>query len=762
MVNTVQKIKYSNLIYAFDIETTTVEHNVTHYLSNFNFINFDTGVIDKPIFCRTWDDVNTFLINLNNQAIENEEVYICYVHSLAYEFDGLIKNVDFVKKNFNNENALFIKSRIPLFVRCDHIEFRCSYYFFNNSLHNVGLYIGLNKLEIDYNNRFYSFSKLPEIEYEYNRRDVEIVLKGIYYEKQKWEWIKTVNDIPLTSTGLTRKNNKKINSRKANREIFYYCNYQKKFNEIFIDFLEKVFSGGYTHANAFNVGQVLQNVHSYDLISSYPAVMLLKKFPCRFKEYTGKYKTEHLKLCFKANLDYMKESGNFAQKFKNYFIAEIEIANVRAKNINNNYILPLSASKCENVTAPKLDNGRILSAQSLTIYCTETDLYNIKLFYNFDIVKCNKLLTTTCVRFLPEFITNSVKQYLYEKSTLKKIIKKIEMGQEIVTEDFYNTELNGYIYDDEKINNLFSDMKEFESNINSLYAKSKEKLNAQYGINVQKLLPLNYSYNIADDAYSEVRESKLPINLTRDFITGLYVTSFARDSLFSLGYQLADSNISLVYSDTDSWKVMGDKNKIDKIVNQFNAVVGSDDLYDIGKFDYEDTYDYFSTLGCKKYVTINDNVVKSTIAGVGKKETSNNLTTLLQELNFDYDLFFEIAFSPMTVYDFSITGKLISKYNNNYYDIIVTDINGDSGEIKGINMVELCESDFILMNFSNKMNRHFIDYCERLQQRIIPDEPILIYKKDDKVLFKYLTLEEFKSLKLYEVKDKILENIVEH
>lgn len=762
-----KKIEYNNILYAFDIETTTTKHNVVHYLSNFNSINFNTGELGQPHFCRTWQDVNDFLFKLNLIAVKNKSYYICYVHNLAYEFDGLIKNVDFVKSNFKNENALFLKSRIPLFVRCDRIEFRCSYKFFNNSLKNVGLYIGLDKLDIDYKAKYYTFSKLPTKEYDYNRRDVEIVLKGIFYEKSKWDWINTVNDLPLTSTGLTRKNNKKINSRKANREIFYYCNYQKKFDENFIDFLEKVFSGGYTHANAFNVGKVLQNVYSYDLISSYPAVMLLKEFPCRFREYTGTYKTEHLRVIFRSNLEYVKEYGTYKKRFKNYFLAKITIHGITAKNINNNYILPISASKCEDLQNIKIDNGRILKAETVTLYCTETDLYNIYLFYDFNLknIKCERLLTTTYTRQLPEFIINSVKQYLYEKSTLKQINKKLENNEDIKPDDFFNKELNGFIYDDDKINNLLADSAELESDIHSLYAKSKEKLNSNYGINVQKLLPLLYRYNINDDSYTEEKETKLPVNLTRDFITGLYVTSFARDSLFTLGYKLASAGVSLVYSDTDSWKITGNKKIIDKVVNDFNKEVrnnGSERLYHIGEFDFEGSYDYFSTLGCKKYLTINDNIVTSTIAGIGKKETSQNLTTFLQELNYDYQLFYDLAFTPLTIFDFSITGKLISKYHHNTYNMVVTDVNGDFGTVTGVNMVELCESDFILMNTSNKMNKYFIYYCEQLQNRIIASDPILIFKRGDKIKYKYLTNEEFKNLRLYEVAEKDGENIVEH
>ena len=105
------KIKYNNLIYSFDIETTTIKDSNSHitdvYLSNFTSMDFLSGEINKPLFLRSWSEINDFLYFLNNQAKDDKKTLI-FVHNLGYEFDGLIKNCEFVKKNFNNENSLFI------------------------------------------------------------------------------------------------------------------------------------------------------------------------------------------------------------------------------------------------------------------------------------------------------------------------------------------------------------------------------------------------------------------------------------------------------------------------------------------------------------------------------------------------------------------------------------------------------------------------------------------------------------------------------
>ena len=98
-------MNYSNIIYSFDIETTTNENHITsHYLSN--FVSVDFGLlrnepaeilfnISAPFFCRTADDINDFLIKLNNKAEKQDTKFLIFIHNFSYEFDYLINNVKF-------------------------------------------------------------------------------------------------------------------------------------------------------------------------------------------------------------------------------------------------------------------------------------------------------------------------------------------------------------------------------------------------------------------------------------------------------------------------------------------------------------------------------------------------------------------------------------------------------------------------------------------------------------------------------------------
>ena len=254
-----EKIKYSDIIYAFDIETTTTNEITSLYLSNFVSVDFNINhesnedilqSMSPAYFCRSATEIDSYLRTLNDKGEKEKKRYIIYCHNLAYEFDYLIKNVPFVIENFDNKDALFIKPRIPLFIRLKYIEFRCSFRLLNAPLKSIGDNLGYPKLEIDYRTQYYSFSELPKVEYEYNERDVRLTLLGVLKECSKWSYINSVKDIPLTSTGFTRKNNQNINSSSDRKDYAGFCAYQKKFSKSYIDFLERTFSGGYTHANA--------------------------------------------------------------------------------------------------------------------------------------------------------------------------------------------------------------------------------------------------------------------------------------------------------------------------------------------------------------------------------------------------------------------------------------------------------------------------------------------------------------------------------
>ena len=223
-------------------------------------------------------------------------------------------------------------------------------------------------------------------------------------------------------------------------------------------------------------------------------------------------------------------------------------------------------------------------------------------------------------------------------------------------------------------------------------------------------------------------------------------------------------DVKLVYSDTDSWKGTGNLEEIKECVNKYNSfvenVVNNLDDYNIGYFDYEAEYDNFCTLGCKKYIYSTGDQIHSTIAGINKKNTSNALTELYKSFNYDFNALCDVAFSPCTIYSSSVTQKLVTKYNNNEYKEMVVDENGDVGIITGKNMVELVESDYILMDFFKPTIKEYLNYCSDLQGREVEILPTYIYRKNGKVTYKYID-DWKKDIKLLKTYSPIFENSVE-
>lgn len=750
-----EKIKYSNIIYAFDIETTTTNEITSLYLSSFVSVNFNLNhetnedilqSMSPTHFCRSTAEIDSYLRTLNNKGEKEKKRYIIYCHNLAYEFDYLIKNVPFVIENFDNKDALFIKPRIPLFIRVKYIEFRCSFRLLNAPLKSIGDNLGYPKLEIDYRAKYYSFSKLPKVEYEYNERDVRLTLLGILKECSKWSYIHSVKDIPLTSTGFTRSNNQNINTSSDRKDYAGFCAYQKKFSKSYIDFLERTFSGGYTHANALYVNRVLHNVASFDIVSSYIDTILHREYPRFFKKYNGSYGLQFFKHLVSLNnsTDYMEVLRHYSRPFEFAFMAHLTVKNITPIIRKNNLILPISASKCDFMAGVSLDNGRIYKAKVARLNVTEIDYFILRQFYDFDLVECDEIYYSHTYRALMPYVTNSTREYLHEKSTLKHVLAR---GNKVNKKDFYCQKKGENIYSEAQIEHILSlPQDERDKLLSENYARSKNKLNAQYGINVQKLLNPRITYDPINDYYiNELDDGVTAKVLYRDFTNGLYITAYSRLNLFCYALYLIDrTDARLIYSDTDSWKVYGDIHNAVRVNEEYNhlieGIVHNSDDYNIGYFEYEELYAYFATLGCKKYITSDGEKIKCTIAGVNKRATSKAFTELFQALNYDIDIFVKVAFSPCTILSHSITNKLITLYHNEEYTITVTDENGQSGVITGTNMVELANSDYVLMDYDKNTVNEYIQYFTGLQNTIVDYIPTYIYRdSDSKVKYKYIT-----------------------
>lgn len=277
------------------------------------------------------------------------------VHNFPFEWhflDGL--HWDFI----------FAKSRHrPIKATCiefPNIEFYCTYSLIDRSLEEWGKTLGIEKKELEYNKLRTPLTKLSKKTLEYQERDLEIMYKGI---KEELEEYGSVWDLPMTSTGAVRRICKNILMQNED-----YKRYIKKLlptNWYQYATSRKVFWGGYSHANRCFNGITWYNKNGkqgghYDYISAYIAQMVLRKgFPCSEWGYAPKKLPN-------PDTDLEKKAYKLHLVFKN----------IRCETQNT--FIPFGKVKSENAV---LDNGKIVSADLVDIWCTDLDYYIIRKMY---------------------------------------------------------------------------------------------------------------------------------------------------------------------------------------------------------------------------------------------------------------------------------------------------------------------------------------------------------------------------------------------
>lgn len=562
-------IRYKNLVAAFDIETTRLE-DVEQSIMYIWQIDIENQFV---IYGRTWDDYRYFLSEI--ETVLNTSVHlILYVHNLAYEFQFL-SGVFYFKK----DDVFAIDSRRPLYVRWDnHIEYRCSYIHSNMSLEkfcqSVGAPITKGTGLLDYDKKRFPWTQLSSTELEYCVRDVSSLVSAIKIEMKKDG--DTLATIPLTSTGYVRREFKKALQphRKMIRKMFPDSELYRQ--------LRFAFRGGNTHANRWIVGEIWENVHSYDKASSYPSQQLNKKYPMGFFK--------------KRNINTIAKLKDLCDTHSYCWLAEVVLTNISLKDESWGCpYIPLSKVRDlvhgENYV---LDNGRIISADCLTLTITDVDYTILEEEYNFNIEI--KQCWTAFSDYLPDEFRDLVRKLFVAKTELKGV------------DEYY-------------------------------YMKSKNKFNSLYGMTAQDPGKLEYIFDgmewhvddkDVDEILDEARNSMFLL-----YQWGVWCTAHARRDLEDGIRLVHDSGDLFLYTDTDCVKYVGNKTdwtKLNTTIENLsckNGGVAKDvngELHILGVFEKEDTALQFITMGAKKYAYItSDGKLKITIAGVPKTKGAAEL-----------------------------------------------------------------------------------------------------------------------------------------
>ena len=635
---------YDNNIYTFDIETTSVfsrdgqtflfdASKKPDYYKDCDKCGFmyiwQFSINSDVVYGRTWEQFTDFLTALKNNILGE---LIIYVHNLAFEFQFL-RNVITDFEVFARSPRHVIVARSAAF----NVEFRCSLMLTNAALAAVPKIYNLpvEKMtgDLDYNQIRLSTTPLTDKELKYCEHDCLVVYELI--KKMRGEYGK-VKSIPLTATGILRRQFQQI--YKNDKKYKKWLNQQLTVDIDSFVFQMRAFSGGYTHANSYYTGEIMRNVHSYDITSSYPTVMIAEQYPVtRFCD------------CATRDLDMLDE--------QHCWIVDITFTDIYSL-FENNY---LSLSKSIDRYHALTDNGRVVKADSIRYILTDVDM---------DVIK-------KCYRW-GGYVINRVQRA--EKGYLdKKLIEKIL--------ELYNgkTKFKG-------LTDFENEYLHAKQGINSVYGMCVTNL-----ITDGVLYTDSNGWTI-EPLTSEAAQEKLTaiFNNRNTFLSqawGVYVTAYARRNLWSMIMQI---DADVIYCDTDSIKYVGDHDDLFNIYNvdimdklkkacehhgiQADLLNPKDSKgvrHPLGVFDRESDYSSFVTLGAKKYAFKHTGGnIEITLSGVKKSGASalKSLHDFKKGFTFDYDH----------------SGKKILTYNDDQEMITVTDAGGREDRIDykyGINLM---------------------------------------------------------------------------
>lgn len=543
------------------------------------------GVNGAVMIGRTYEELIDFMDKLAKRLeLGAKRNLIVYVHNLGADFQ-------YIRKWFEWVDVFSLDERKPLYARTSGgYCFRCSYLLTNVGLEKLGTDLRKYKVEklsetVDYSLIRHQKTPLTSTEIQYLVNDCLVVMSHV---QECIEDEGSILKIPLTSTGYVRRycrNACLYPNGTVDKEHWKYRSIIEKLTlqpEEYIQ-LKRAFAGGFTHANSWYVGQLLENVEAFDLSSDYPSVIVSEVFPMS----KGK-KIDVREIKDRADLDRLMElyCCVFTVKFEG----------LQSVVEYDHYI---SKSKALDIVNAVVDNGRVVDADSLTITITEVDFGVIDKCYKWDSMELSSFWVYRR-GYLPTPFVRTVLELYEKKTALKGVAGK---------EEDYN-HAKGLL------NSLYGMMVTDIARDVILYNEEWGHESPEYG-----------------DVISQYNNSQ---GRFLSYAWGVYVTAYARKHLWMVILESGDDH---VYSDTDNDKMLNaDQHRpYLELWNQWllkklelamkhhglplemvkpKTIKGVEKL--LGAWEPDGCYRYFKTLGAKRYMTQEDDVISITVAGVNK------------------------------------------------------------------------------------------------------------------------------------------------
>ena len=602
-----KKPKYLVYTFAtFDIETTTIDNGTD---SPYGFMyHWQMDVGGYIVTGRRWEEWIKFMLKLV-EIFKTDETrnFVVYIHNEAFEFQFIR---DFLNAYFGGFHVFAAQRRKPIYVTTGNgIQFRCSYKLTNMSLekavqNELGVVHCKADGDLDYRVIRTADTPLDDTEFGYCVSDVvclyELIERRLINEHDNLE------SIPMTSTGYVRRDCRNSCRKDADyREEFL----KQEMTESVYTLLTEAGRGGNTHANRYMSGRVWHEVDSFDVASSYPAQMFLRKFPVsKFTPY--------------GEIESMTELDGLLSEYACLFRVIFTGLEVR-DNIGMPYIAKSKSTAHSNHLT--LDNGRVLSVINredrendrgyLALTLTDVDFQIIKEQYTWDEMSISDFHIAT-YGYLPEALLSQVMAYFRAKTELKDKIKEAEeRGDE-----------------------------EEAANLAYLYAKSKNRLNGIFGMcytnPVRNVISINEKGKWIEETPEIADALKKYWKSRNSFLVyawGVWITAWARRHLEDLFNALGQDRV--IYGDTDSGKAVDvDISKIDALNAKVKALADkrgaycdyNGTRYYMGVYEHENKVPIakFKTLGAKKYVYEDEKGLHVTISGVNKKTGAKELGSI--------------------------------------------------------------------------------------------------------------------------------------
>lgn len=619
------------------------------------------GETVSKCYFREWEELKDYFRSIQRQFFGYE--IKCYVHNLAYEFDFLIKNISRPKEILSNTTHNIISS---ILLDFPNIQFCCTYMLSGYSLAKIGDMINFPKLESDYRT-IYPYDSVTEEEKEYCERDCDIVAK--YICQVCLQEFKILSNIPLTKTGRVRKTFNVFYNQLDKKKIEWDLMPPTNCYQAMCD----AFQGGVVISNPLFTNIVLRVVHSYDIASSYPYVMLREQFP---------YTIRKQEMFSKEDLTYFK-----------FWIAKIKFIDISSKFMWQ----WLSESKLQEFDKDTTEfyNGKVISSKYIVRTVTNIDFDLIEKTYDFKDYEILEFYPLEKYDYLPEPYINTIKHYSKRKYELKQKLSKIDENSAEYTE------------------------------VEREYMLSKNDFNSIYGMTVQKLVQPEFTVD-ENYVWKEIDKPYLcntKKHMKRNFLFGIYVTAYARRNLI---YAILENcPYTFVYCDTDSIKFIGENKFKDTNAILQDEYLQIPSLAKLGRFEYEKTYEEFKTLGAKKYCYLLHGFHHLTVAGLPKKKSENGeLVELVTDTDdFKCGIIFENCKLGKRYINNDTTFELDDDWNiineqemevKEYLEENQINTNGGVGLFPTSYVLDMTKVD---KHYITKLQKGIIEWVKRLSQK---------------------------------------------